>query len=240
MGGAAAHDWLTSMDARQGIDTGGVSRTLWARGLKRACDLLLGLVALLLLAPILLAAMLLVKLTSPGPVFFIQVRTGRHGREFRPYKLRTMRGDRIPDPNELVPLDHPEITPVGRVLRRLRIDELPQVVNVIKGDMSLVGPRPTLPEQTRRYGAFQRQRLLVRPGLTGLAQVNGNTALSWEERIRYDVYYVRHHSFWMDAGILLRTPLVLLRGDACFARPFAHSRYARRDPSIVGGGGGGP
>jgi lipopolysaccharide/colanic/teichoic acid biosynthesis glycosyltransferase len=204
-----------------------VSTSIWARGLKRACDLLLSLVALIVLSPILLTAMLLVRLTSPGPIFFMQTRTGRLGRQFRPYKLRTMRGGRAPDPNELVPLDHPEITPIGRLLRRLKIDELPQIMNVVNGDMSLIGPRPTLPEQTREYDEFKKQRLLVRPGITGLAQVNGNAAISWDERIKYDVHYVRHHGFWMDVGILFKTLLVLLRGEEHFARRFDESPYAR-------------
>jgi len=205
-----------------------VSRTIWARGLKRTCDLVLSLLGLILLSPVLLLAMLLVKLTSPGPIFFMQVRTGRASREFQPCKLRTMRGGRTPDPDELVPLDHPEITAVGRVLRRLKIDELPQILNVVKGDMSLIGPRPTLPQQTREYDDFKRQRLLVRPGVTGLAQVNGNAAISWDERIKYDVHYVKHHGFWMDVGIGLKTPLVLLRGEQRYARPFDQSPYAQR------------
>jgi len=204
------------------------SRTTWARGAKRACDLALSLIGLVLVSPILLLAMLLVKLTSPGPVFFMQVRTGRHGREFRPFKLRTMRGGRRPDPDEIVPLNHPEVTGVGRLLRRLKIDELPQILNVVNGDMSLIGPRPTLPEQTRAYDDFKRQRLLVRPGVTGLAQVNGNAAISWDERIKYDVYYVRHHGLRMDVGILLKTVPVLLRGEEHFARPFDESPYAKR------------
>lgn len=205
-----------------------VSRTLWARGLKRPCDLLLSLIGLVLAAPVLLAAMLAVKLAGPGPVFFRQVRTGRDGRPFRPFKLRTMRGGRTPDPHELVPLDHPEVTRVGRVLRRLKIDELPQILNVVVGDMALVGPRPTLPEQTDAYNEFQRRRLLVRPGLAGLAQVNGNAAISWDERIKYDVYYAQQHGFLMDAGILCKTVLVVIGGEQRFARPFAESPYGRR------------
>jgi lipopolysaccharide/colanic/teichoic acid biosynthesis glycosyltransferase len=205
-----------------------VSSTPWARGLKRAFDLGVGLIVLVILSPVLLAAMLLVKLTSPGPVFFVQVRTGRDGRPFRPFKMRTMRGGRTPDPNELVPLSHPGITPVGRVLRRLKIDELPQILNVVAGHMSLIGPRPTLPEQTREYDAVKRRRLSVRPGVTGLAQVNGNTAISWDERIKYDVYYVRRHGFLMDLGILCKTIAVIVRGEERFARPFDESPYARR------------
>lgn len=225
-----AHDLVTAAMQRESTVTAGsvVSSTIWARGLKRACDLLLSLLGLILVSPVLLTAMLLVKLASPGPVFFRQVRTGRHGRQFQPYKLRTMRGGRTPDPDEIVPLDHPEITAAGRLLRRLKVDELPQILNVVKGDMSLIGPRPTLPQQTREYDDFKKQRLLVRPGVTGLAQVNGNAAIPWEERIKYDVYYVKHHGFRMDARVLLKTVLVLLRGEKHFARPFEQSPYANR------------
>ncbi len=206
-----------------------VSQTLWARGGKRAVDLVLSLVGLVLVGPVLLAAITAIKLTSPGAATFLQVRTGRCGREFRPYKLRTMTGRRTPDPNELVPLDHPGVTRVGRVLRRFKIDELPQILNVLKGDMALLGPRPTLPEQTREYDAFKRRRLLVRPGITGLAQVNGNTAISWDERIKYDVHYVKHHGFRMDLGIIGKTALVILLGEKRFARPFDESSYARTE-----------
>ena len=209
------------------------SASLWARGPKRAVDFLAGAAILLVLSPVLLIALALVKLTSPGPVFFAQERTGRGGRPFRLLKLRTMRAGRQPNPRELVPLDHPEITPVGRLLRRLKIDELPQILSVIRGDMALVGPRPTLPDQTRAYDAFQRRRLLVRPGLTGLAQVNGNAAISWDERIRYDVCYVKRHGLWMDLAILAKTALVIALGERRFARPFADSPYARRDPTLL-------
>ncbi len=204
------------------------SRTLWARGLKRLVELALCIVGLAAAAPILATAIVVHKITSPGPAFFPQVRTGRDGREFRPYKLRTMTAGRTPDPEELVPLDHPGITSVGRFLRSSKIDELPQIFNVIRGEMSLVGPRPTLPEQTREYDEFQRRRLSVRPGLTGLAQVNGSTAISWDERIKYDVYYVRHHGVLMDVGVLLRTLLVVVLGEARFAVPFDKSVYAAR------------
>lgn len=211
-----------------GNDQPRLSRTLWARGLKRAFDLVASLTGLVLVSVVLLPAMLAVKLSSPGPFFFMQVRTGRDGRAFRPFKLRTMRAARTPDPKEIVPLDHPEITAVGKLLRRLKIDELPQILNVVKGDMALIGPRPTLPDQTDAYDAFQRRRLLARPGLTGLAQVNGNAAISWDERIKYDVYYVEHHGFWMDIGILFKTVLVVARGDEHFAKPFAESPYAAK------------
>lgn len=203
-----------------------VSRAVWTRGIKRAVDLVLSLVGLVLVSVVLLLAIVAMMITSPGPVFFLQVRTGRNGRGFRPFKLRTMTAGRTPDPSEIVPLDHPGITRVGRLLRRFKIDELPQILNVITGDMALIGPRPTLPEQTREYNDFQQRRLLVRPGLTCLAQVNGSATISWEERIKYDVYYVQHYGLWMDVGILAKTCLVVLFGEQRYARPFDRSPYA--------------
>jgi lipopolysaccharide/colanic/teichoic acid biosynthesis glycosyltransferase len=138
-----------------------------------------------------------------------------------------MRGGRRPDPKELVPLDHPEITAVGRLLRRFKIDELPQLVNVLRGEMSLIGPRPTLPDQAEAYDDFRRQRLLVRPGVTGLAQVNGNTAVPWDERILFDIAYVRRCSLLMDVGILIRTVWVVVAGEQRTTRPFHTTRYTR-------------
>ena len=195
--------------------------------IKRLIDLVAGLLVIVLFSPILLIAAVGTKLTSPGPVFFRQVRGGRNKREFCIYKLRTMVADRKPDPKEVVPLDHPDITPFGRILRRTKVDELPQILSVLTGHMSIVGPRPTLPDQVARYDEFQLQRLNLRPGITGLAQVNGNTALSWPERIKYDVYYVRHCSPALDLMILSKTVVVLLLGEARFARPFEQSPYAR-------------
>jgi lipopolysaccharide/colanic/teichoic acid biosynthesis glycosyltransferase len=190
-------------------------------------DLLVAAGLLLLLSPMLLIVALLVKLTSPGPVFFVQERGGWHGENFRAYKFRSMRGGRKPDPKELVPLDHPEITAVGKFIRRTKIDELPQLINVLKGEMAIIGPRPTLPDQVAAYDDFKRQRLLVRPGCTGLAQVNGATAISWDERIKYDVHYAYHCSPRLDLHILLKTVLVVLRGEAPYARPFKDSPYAK-------------
>jgi lipopolysaccharide/colanic/teichoic acid biosynthesis glycosyltransferase len=204
-----------------------VSPTVWARFGKRAFDLTVSAILLIILSPILLLAALGVKLTSPGPLLFTQDRAGRNGVTFRVFKFRTMRGERKPDPKELVPLDHPEITGVGRFLRRFKIDELPQLLNVLRGEMSLIGPRPTLPDQAEAYDDFRRQRLLVRPGVTGLAQVNGNTAMSWDERILFDIAYVRRCSLLLDLGILMRTVLVVLAGEERTTRPFNSTRYAR-------------
>jgi lipopolysaccharide/colanic/teichoic acid biosynthesis glycosyltransferase len=200
-------------------------QSFWTRRGKRAFDLLGALLLIVLLSPLVLLCAIVIKLTSRGPVFFIQTRSGRAGVEFRAIKFRTMRGGRKPDPKELVPLHHPEITPIGRLLRRTKLDELPQLFNVLSGEMSLVGPRPTLPDQVAAYNAFQWQRMLVRPGLTGLAQVNSSASSPWDERIKYDVYYVHHQSIGMDLRILLKTVRVMLLGEERFARPFDQSPY---------------
>jgi len=201
-------------------------------------DLVVSLTLLVALAPVLVVAAALVRLTSRGAVLFVQDRGGKDGRVFRLYKLRTMRGGRVPDPKELVPLDHAEITALGRVLRRFKIDELPQLLNVVKGDMALIGPRPTLVDQVEAYDAFRRQRLLVRPGITGLAQIHGNTALSWDERILFDIAYVRRCSLGLDVRIVLGTVRVLLLGDLRTARPIAQTEYARYVTPPPGYGGG--
>ena len=203
-----------------------VSREIWARGGKRCFDLILSVLLLVLLSPILLVAALLVKLTSAGPVFFHQDRGGQSGTTFRLYKFRTMRADRTPDAKELVPLDHPEITSVGRFRRRTKIDELPQLFSILAGHMSLVGPRPTLPDQIAVYDQFRRQRLLVRPGMTGLAQVNGNTAVPWDQRILFDIAYVRRCSLVLDIKIIARTFLVVLLGDRRMTRKFQETCHA--------------
>jgi len=194
--------------------------------IKRVIDIAVSFVLITLLVPVWAVAGLAVKLSSPGPMFFVQTRGGRGGRPFCSLKFRTMRAGHVHDPEEIVPLTHPGITAAGRVLRRLKIDELPQLFNVLIGDMSLIGPRPTIMEQVRAYSDFQRRRLEVRPGITGLAQINGNTAISWEERIRYDVYYVDHLSLAFDLMILLKTVVVIVLGEPRFARPFDESPYA--------------
>jgi len=155
------------LDKPSGVEV--CSRTLWARGGKRMFDIIASLILLVGLAPLLALTSLLIKATSRGPVFFSQIRGGWQGKPFRLYKFRTMRGDRKLDVKELVPLDHPEITPLGRVLRRFKIDELPQLWHVLSGEMSLIGPRPTLLDQIEAYDDFRRQRLLRKPGQCGHA-----------------------------------------------------------------------
>ncbi|UCE59106.1 MAG: sugar transferase [Phycisphaerales bacterium] len=207
--------------------TRAVSNTIWARYGKRVFDVIFAGALLIALSPLFLLTVVLVKLTSAGPGFFSQDRAGKDGRIFRVLKFRTMSAARTPDPKELVPLDHPDITALGRVLRRLKIDEMPQLLHVLSGDMSLIGPRPTLPDQVEAYDDFRRQRLLVRPGVTGLAQVNGNTSVPWDQRILYDIAYVRRCGLLMDLGILLRTVLVLFAGEQRMTRPFESTTYAQ-------------
>jgi len=191
--------------------------TGWYLPVKRLADIVAALIGLIVLGPLLLVSAAAIKLTSRGPVFFTQIRIGLNERSFRLWKFRTMRGGRTPDPKELVPLDHPEITRVGRWLRRTKIDELPQMVNVLLGDMSIIGPRPPLPDQVERYDTFERQRQWVRPGCTGLAQIHGGASISWPDRIRWDVWYVHHLSPWLDLQILFKTPIVILLGEERFA-----------------------
>ncbi len=164
-------------------------------------------------SPLLGLAALAVKLEDGGPVFYRQLRVGKNGRDFELLKLRTMVVDaELKGAGYAVDRDDPRITRAGRVLRRLSIDELPQLWNVLRGDMSLVGPRPTLRYQVDRYDDRQRHRLDVKPGLTGWAQVNGRAALPWDERIELDLWYVEHRSTWIDLKILALTPFALFRG----------------------------
>lgn len=204
-----------------------VSSGLWARGGKRLFDVFAAGAMLTAATPLVAIAAVALYIETQQSPFFLQQRTGRYGRPFSVVKLRTMRPTHQHDPNEIVSLVHPDVTPLGKWLRRLKIDELPQLWNILRGEMSFIGPRPTIPEQTNAYDAFARRRLLARPGLTGLAQLHGNASIPWEERFLYDVYYTQHCSAALDLKILLHTPWVVLRGEDRFARPFAQSVYAR-------------
>jgi lipopolysaccharide/colanic/teichoic acid biosynthesis glycosyltransferase len=180
--------------------------------LKRVLDLAGAALALALASPFLLAAGVAIKLDGGGPVLYRQRRVGHGGADFDLLKLRTMRVGTGDDGDWAVDAGDPRITRVGRILRRLSLDELPQLWNVIRGEMSLVGPRPTLAYQVEQYTPRQRRRLEVKPGLTGWAQVNGRARLSWADRIELDVWYVEHRSFWLDLRILARTPRALFTG----------------------------
>ena len=172
----------------------------------------------MLLSPVLLACALAVRHSSPGPIFFRQRRLGRDGRLFTLLKFRTMI-DGAPgvwnqDGSAYTGADDPRITPAGRILRKTSLDELPQLFNVLRGDMSLVGPRPDLAEQIRFYTETEKRKLEVKPGITGLAQISGRNNISWERRKALDVEYVARQSFQLDLFLLARTiPYVLLRKD---------------------------
>ena len=181
--------------------------------MNRAADVAIAGLGLAVASPLLAASALAVKLTDGGPVLFRQQRVGRDGRDFELLKLRTIVvGAESKGAGYAVERGDPRITRVGRLLRRTSIDELPQLWNVLRGDMSVVGPRPTLRYQVDRYTERQRRRLAIRPGLTGWAQVHGRAELPWAERIELDVWYVEHRSPALDVKILLRTPLVMFGG----------------------------
>jgi lipopolysaccharide/colanic/teichoic acid biosynthesis glycosyltransferase len=179
----------------------------------RAADVALAGTGLVLTSPLIGLAALATKLSDGGPVVYRQTRVGKDGTDFEVLKFRTMVvGAESMGAGFAVDQGDKRITRVGRVLRRTSIDELPQLWNVIRGDMSVIGPRPTLRYQVEQYDEHQRRRLEVRPGLTGWAQVHGRAALPWAERIELDVYYVENRSPKLDLEILLRTPLALFRG----------------------------
>ena len=181
--------------------------------MNRAADVVGGTIGLVLASPVLAAAAVAIKLEDGGPILYRQRRVGYQGRDFDLLKLRTMVVDaERQGAGFAVNRGDSRITRAGRVLRRLSLDELPQLWNVVRGDMSLIGPRPTLRYQVDEYTPRQRRRLDVKPGLTGWAQVNGRTKLPWDERIELDVWYVEHRSPWLDLKILLRTPLALVTG----------------------------
>ena len=181
--------------------------------MNRAADVALAGLGLVLASPVLAAAALAVKLEDRGPVLFRQGRVGKDGADFELFKLRSMVVDaERRGAGYAVDRGDARITRVGRFLRRTSIDELPQLWNVVRGDMSVIGPRPTLRYQVDRYTERQRRRLEVRPGLTGWAQIHGRATLPWDERIELDVWYVEHRSPRVDLMILLRTPLALFGG----------------------------
>jgi lipopolysaccharide/colanic/teichoic acid biosynthesis glycosyltransferase len=178
------------------------------RPLQRAVDLVVSAPALVVLSPVIAALAVAIRLRMGSPVLFRQRRSGRDGVEFDIVKFRTMRAERVagePDADRTPKL--------GRFLRATSLDELPQLLNVLRGDMSLIGPRPTLPEQVARYGGHERRRLEIRPGLTGWAQVNGRNAISWPERIELDIWYIDHRSLRLDLGIVGRTLKRLVRPE---------------------------
>jgi lipopolysaccharide/colanic/teichoic acid biosynthesis glycosyltransferase len=185
--------------------------------IRRALDVAVSALALALSAPLLALATLAIRLESPGPVIYRQRRVGLHGKTFDVLKLRTMvDGAEHMGAGLAVNENDSRITRVGAVLRRSSLDELPNLLNVLRGDMSLIGPRPTIPVQVESYTERQRGRLGVKPGITGWAQVHGRASLPWSERIELDLYYIAHRSVWLDLKILWRTIVMVLGGSGLY------------------------
>ncbi|MGQ9517003.1 MAG: sugar transferase, partial [Anaerolineae bacterium] len=213
-----------------GISLIGVSDlrlTAWQSVLKRVLDIVISAVLLVLTAPLMAGIALMVRLDSPGPVLFRQPRVGQDGRIFTMYKFRTMVPDAEARLQELMrargwekpPLkipDDPRVTRAGRLLRRLSLDELPQLWNVLRGDMSMVGPRPEEPRIVQTYNAWQRKRLLVKPGLTGPMQVNGRADLPMDDRVRLEIDYIQHYSLWEDLKIMAKTLPAIFSGKGSY------------------------
>jgi exopolysaccharide biosynthesis polyprenyl glycosylphosphotransferase len=205
----------------------GMSRVPTSQGrllVKRVIDIAGALVGLLLASPLLIATMIAIKMSSPGPIFFKQVRAGRHGRKFTMYKFRSMVVDaealraKLEHLNEMggpvFKIKHdPRITGIGRLIRATSVDELPQLFNVVLGDMSLVGPRPPLPSEVCQYEPWQRRRLSVKPGLTGLWQVSGRNQVDFDQWMELDLQYIDNWSLWLDFVIILRTVPAVVRGS---------------------------
>jgi lipopolysaccharide/colanic/teichoic acid biosynthesis glycosyltransferase len=208
-------------------------RPVASRG-KRLMDVLGAVTALIAGGPLLVLAAIAILMDDGRPVWFLQRRAGLGGRPFVVRKLRTMRVNTlsVAEVGQVDP-SHALVTPVGRFARRLRLDELPQMLNVLAGDMSLVGPRPAMPEDAEAYGTFERRRLETRPGVTGWAQVNGNVKLTWPQRIMMDVWYIDHWSIWLDVRILLRTMTVVVQGErideAALRKAEDHAKRVHRD-----------
>lgn len=199
----------------------------WQRVVKRLVDFIIGSLLLIILSPLFILIGIAIKINSNGPIFHIQERIGRNGRKFKMYKFRSMYADAEKRLAELISksdvngpifkMKHdPRITKVGRLLRRFSIDELPQLINVVKGEMSLVGPRPPLEREVIQYEKWQLRRVDVTPGMTGLWQVSGRSDLSFEKMVELDIYYIEHWSLWFDIKILLKTPFVVLTGKGSY------------------------
>ena len=178
---------------------------------KRIIDLLIAIAAFLVLSPVILVVATLLLISNKGNPFFFQVRPGKDEKLFSIIKFRTMNFSR--DANGVLLPDHQRLTAVGRIIRKTSLDELPQLINVIVGDMSLIGPRPLLPQYLPLYTDIQRRRHEIRPGITGWAQINGRNAISWKQKFDLDVYYVDHYSFSMDLNIIYLTFVKVFKSE---------------------------
>ena len=191
-----------------------------SRVLKRIFDIAISLVGLVVLLPLFFIVAVLVKLDNAGPVFFRQERAGLKGHIFKIFKFRTMVvGAEKKGAGVFVLKNDPRITKVGKILRHTSLDELPQLINILKGEMSVVGPRPALPYQLDNYSERQKQRLKFKPGITGWSQVKGRSSLTWPERIEQDLWYINNWSLWLDIKIMLMTPMVILKRENLYKPP---------------------
>lgn len=188
--------------------------------LKRAFDIVASAAAILLITiiPVLIVVPIVIKLTSKGPAFYKQVRIGKNGKPFMLYKFRTMIVEQYDADNNEIPSEK-RITKIGKFLRKTSIDELPQLFNILNGSMSVVGPRPMLEYQAPRCIGEENMRFDVRPGLTGYAQVQGRNNIRWEERIQYDIEYVKKFTFWMDIAIIFKTVLLVFKKEGTDVKP---------------------
>lgn len=194
--------------------------------IKRLIDIIIAAILLAFLSPLILAIVAILFFEREGPIIFTQRRIGLNGIPFTIYKFRTMRrGAEKETQGVYITKENEQLTKAGRFLRRWALDELPQLFNVLKGDMSIVGPRPALPYQVKKYDERQRRRLLVKPGITGWAQVNGRNKLTWPERIEYDIWYVDNWSLWLDFKIMLMTIPALLKKEYAFADEITEIDY---------------
>jgi len=217
-----ARSVITELDGIPLLSYNTIRVSEWQLFIKRTVDIIISSAAIFLLSPIYLVAALAIKLTSPGPVFFRQERMGLHGRRFKLVKFRTMRIDaekelsKVDDLEQMTTPDFKNkklqyITPVGRILRKFSIDEFPQFFNVLAGDMSIVGPRPTVPSEVDKYEIWQRRRFSMKPGITCLWQVSGRNEINHSDWMKLDLEYIDHFSFWLDMSIILKTiPAVVL------------------------------
>jgi undecaprenyl phosphate N,N'-diacetylbacillosamine 1-phosphate transferase len=180
--------------------------------LKRFIDIVIGFFTLCFFCPLFFIVVFLLKLETQGPIFYSQTRLGKNGHTFNLLKFRSMTNDKR-DESIQITTTNSQVTKVGKVIRRLKIDELPQLINVLLGDMSIVGPRPCLPDLQDSFNDDGKVRLLVRPGLTGIAQISGNIYLSWEERWEYDRQYVENQSLLLDIKIIFKTFLIVFLGE---------------------------
>jgi undecaprenyl phosphate N,N'-diacetylbacillosamine 1-phosphate transferase len=204
---------------------------LYGRFVKPLLDRLLAVFAIIVLSPLLIVVAILIKVGSEGPIFFRQERPGKNQEIFRVYKFRTMVKDAVRHQKVGVEVTESDvrITPFGKFLRRFKIDELAQLINIFKGDMSIVGPRPTLPEYIEQYEEWELERFDVRPGLTGLAQINGNIYLSRQEKSAYDVKYIENISFINDIKIILKTIAIVFFGEDKFINKGSKLREENSD-----------